>query len=392
MNRISRNIAVLGTLISALAAPVAFAQSQGISKTEIVLGSILDLSGPLAGPSKQARNGMQMRVDEINDSGGIAGRKIKLIVEDNGYDPKKAMLAAQKLVNRDEVFAIVGHLGTAQNMATMPILFEKNVINFFPISGARQMFEPADKLKLANLAPYYDQMRIVLPQLVKQKAAKRVGIIYQDDEFGLEVMRGAEAALKGLNMSFVEKTSFKRGATDFSSQIAKLKAADCDFVVLGTIIRETVGAVGEARKNGFNPTFLGSITAYNHLIHTLGGKAVEGVYAVHQAAQPYADYGSNIVRDWATKYKTKFGEDTSMWSIAGYIFIDTFGQAAKKAGANLSTDSFVNAMETTVFPSDMFGSPECRITKSDRLCSNKFRVAQIQNGRWVTVSDYMSGE
>ena len=178
MNRIRRNIAVLGTLIGALAAPVAFAQSQGISKTEIVLGSILDLSGPLAGPSKQARNGMQMRVDEINENGGIAGRKIKLLVEDNGYDPKKAILAAQKLVNRDEVFAIVGHLGTAQNMAAMPILFEKNVINFFPISGAREMFEPADKLKLAYLAPYYDQMRIALPQLIKQKSAKRVGIIY----------------------------------------------------------------------------------------------------------------------------------------------------------------------------------------------------------------------
>ena len=201
--------------MAALAAPFTFAQSQGISKSEIVLGSILDLSGPLAGPSKQARNGMQMRVDEINDSGGIAGRKIKLIVEDNGYDPKKAVLAAQKLVNRDQVFAIVGHIGTAPNMATMPILVENNVINFFPFSGAREMFEPAEKLKLAYLASYFDQMRIVLPQLVKQKSAKRVGIIYQDDEYGLEVMRGAEARLKGLNMAFVEKTSFKRGATDF---------------------------------------------------------------------------------------------------------------------------------------------------------------------------------
>ena len=392
MNRISRSIAVLGTLIGALAAPFSFAQSQGISKTEIVLGSILDLSGPLAGPSKQARNGMQMRVDEINDSGGIAGRKIKLIVEDNGYDPKKAMLAAQKLVNRDEVFAIVGHLGTAQNMATMPILFEKNVINFFPISGAREMFEPADKLKLAYLAPYFDQMRIVLPQLIKQKSAKRVGIIYQDDEFGLEVMRGAEAGLKGLNMAFVEKTSYKRGVTDFSSQMAKLKAADCDFVVLGTIIRETVGAVGEARKNGFSPTFLGAIPVYNHLIHTLGGAAVEGIYAVHQPAHPYADDGSKAVRDWATKYKNKFGEDASVWSIVGYSFVDTFGQATQKVGANLTTDSFINAMETTVFPRDLFGSPECRITKTNRLCSNKFRLAQIQSGRWVTVSDYMSGD
>ena len=71
------------------------------------------------------------------------------MVEDNAYDPKKALLAAQKLVINDEVFAILGDIGTAPNMAPNPILFEKNVINFFPLSGAREMFEPADKLKMA---------------------------------------------------------------------------------------------------------------------------------------------------------------------------------------------------------------------------------------------------
>jgi len=387
-----RNLALCAALAAAAFAPPAFAQTQGVSKSEIKLGSILDLSGPLAGPSKQGRNGLQMRVDEINESGGIAGRKIKLIVEDNGYDPKKAMLAAQKLVNRDEVFAVVLHLGTAANMAALPIQEEKNVINFFPLSGAREMFEPVDKLKFAYLAPYFDQMRIVVPNLIKQKSFKRVGIIYQDDEFGLEILRGTEAALKSLNMTLVEKTSFKRGATDFSSQIAKLKAANCDLVVMGTIIRETVGAVAEARKTGFNASFVGSVAAYNHLIHALGGKAVEGVYAAHQAAHPYADDESKAIRDWSAKYKAKFGEDASVWSVAGYIAMDTFQQAAAKAGTNLSTDSFVSAMESTAFAQDIFGSPSCRFSKTDHLCSNQFRISQIQNGRWVTLTDYLSGD
>jgi branched-chain amino acid transport system substrate-binding protein len=80
---------------AALSAAPAWAQSQGVSKTEITLGSIQDLSGPLAGFGKQIRNGMTLRVDELNEQGGINGRKIKLIVEDSGYDPKKAVLAAQ---------------------------------------------------------------------------------------------------------------------------------------------------------------------------------------------------------------------------------------------------------------------------------------------------------
>src|SRR5438445_12985520 len=109
----------------ALASTLAGAQTQGVTKNEIVIGTIQDLSGPLAGYGKQARNGMQLRIDELNEQqGSIHGRKIRLLVEDNGYDPKKAALAAQKLVNQDKVFAVLGHIGTAPNMAAMPIQFE----------------------------------------------------------------------------------------------------------------------------------------------------------------------------------------------------------------------------------------------------------------------------
>lgn len=390
MNPIYRIVASLFAAI--FAANLAFADGQGVSKNEIVIGTIQDLSGPIAAYGKQARNGIQMRVDEINEKGGINGRKFKLVVEDNGYDPKKALLAAQKLVTNDEVFAILGHIGTAANMAAMPIQFEKNVINFFPLTGSRDMFEPPEKLKMAFSPPYFDQMRIVIPQLVKQKSAKRVCIIHQDDEFGLEVLRGTEAGLKAAKMSLIEKTSFKRGATDFSSQIAKLKAAECDLVVLGTIIRETVGSIAEARKIGFNPTFVGATALYTHLIHTLGKEAVEGLYGVHTAAHPYADDPHPPVREWAAKYKAKFSEDATVFSVYGYYMMDTFGKAAEKAGANLTTDTFNNAMETTKFPQDMFGSPECSITKTDRLCNSKVRLAQIKGGRWVTISDYFAAE
>ncbi len=383
---------VLGLIAAMVAVGSAVAQTQGVSKNEIVIGTIQDLSGPIAAYGKQARNGMQMRADEANEKGGVHGRKFKLVVEDNGYDPKKALLAAQKLVTNDEVFAILGHLGTAANMAAMPIQFEKNVINFFPLTGSRDMFEPPEKLKMAFSPPYFDQMRIIVPQLVKQKSAKKVGIIYQDDEFGLEVLRGTEAGLKKAGMVLAEKTSFKRGATDFSSQVAKLKAAECDLVVLGTIIRETVGTVSEARKTGFNPTFVGATAMYTHLIHALGKEAVEGVYGVHTMVHPYADDPHPPIREWAAKYKAKFSEDATVFSVYGYYIMDIFAKATDKAGANLTTDTFNNAMETTKFPPDIFGSPECSITKNDRLCNSKVRIGQIKGGRWVSISDYFAAE
>ena len=382
----------LSTLLLALAAcalpTVALAQ-QGVTKDQILIGSIQDLSGPLAGYGKQARSGMQLRIDEVNEQGGVHGRKLKLLVEDSGYDPKKAVLAAQKLVNQDKIFLMAAHLGTAGNNAAMPIQFEKHVVNFMPLTAAREMYEPTHRYKYALLSAYYDQIRIALPKMVNDKSVKKICIIYQDDEFGLEVLRGAEAGLKTLNMELTEKTSFKRGSTDFSSQVARMKSSGCELVVLGTIIRETIGTIAEARKTGFNPIFLGSVAAYTDLIHKLGGKAMDGMYATNSVQNPYLDEASQPLRFWANKYKTKFNEDPTVFSAYGYIIIDMFIRAAQKAGPTLTTDSFVKAMDTLSVESDIFGSPPVSFSATKRLGSNWSRLSQIQDGKWKPVSDYI---
>ena len=371
------------------AASPALAQSQGVSKDQISLGSIQDLSGPLAGFGKQVRLGMMLRVDEINEQGGINGRKLSLKVEDSGYDPKRAVLAAQKLVNQDKIFAMVGHIGTAQNVATFPVLFDKNVISFFPLTAAREMYEPLNRLKYSFAATYYDQMRLAVPKLAKEKGAKKLCAIYQDDEFGLEVLRGAEAGAKSIGMELAEKTKKKRGATDFSSQVARMKAAGCDFVALGTIIRETIGTIGESRKTGFSPTFVGSSAAYTDLIHKLGGKAMDGMYAAMTVQNPYVDDPSQPIRFWANKYKTKFNEDPAVFSVYGYEIIDSFIRGAQKAGPNLTTDSFIKAMDSMTIPPDVFGSAEMTFSATKRLGSDSSRLSQLQDGKWKVVSDYL---
>ena len=388
------------TLLAAVAALAGFtlaptlsqaqnAPPQGVSATEITLGSIQDLSGPIAGFGKQSRLGMMLAVDEINEQGGINGRKLKLIVEDSAYDPKRAVLAAQKLVNQDKIFIMLGHLGTAQNMAAMPVQFEKNVINFFPITAAREMYEPFHKLKYSFAATYFDQMRNAVPKMVKDKGAKKVCTIYQDDDFGLEVQRGAEAGLKTIGMELAEKTSFKRGATDFSSQVSKMQASGCDLIVMGTIIRETIGTIGTARKSGYNPTFLASSAGYTDLIHKLGGPAMNGLYATMTVQNPYLDEASKPIQFWAAKYKTKFNEDPTVFSVYGYTIVDTFAKAATKAGKGLSTDSFIKAMDTMSIPTDMFGSAPASFTATKRLGSEASRLSQITDGKWKVISEYI---
>jgi branched-chain amino acid transport system substrate-binding protein len=382
-------IRLLALICLSTVTALAFAQvQQGISPNEILIGSIQDLSGPLSGYGKQARNGMLMAINEVNELGGINSRKIKMIVEDSGYDPKKAVLAAQKLVTQDKIFMMVGHIGTAQNLAAMPIQFEREVINFFPLTAAREMYEPFHRLKFSINPTYYEQMLEGLPPLVKQKGVTKICALYQDDEFGLEVLRGAQDGLKIWNMNLTETATFKRGATDFSSQVARLKAAGCELVVLGTIIRETVGVIGEARKSGYNPVFLGASASYSELIHKLGGKLVEGMYATMTAQIPYADDPVPQVRSWVNKYKTQFNEDPSAMSVFGYNTINVFTMAMRDAGPRPTTTKFIRSMETIRIPGDIFGSPPLKFTPSKRLGSNASRMSQIQDGRWKVVTGY----
>lgn len=381
-------LTMIGSALMAVTAS-AQTQAQGVSQNELLLGSVVDLSGPIAGYGKQTRNGLMMRLDEANEAGGINGRKFKLLVEDSGYDPKRAVMAVQKLVTRDKVFAILSHMGTAQNIAALPVQLEKNVINFFPFSGVPEMYEPPNPLKFAFFSPYYDQISTAAPRLMKERGLKRPCIIYQDDEFGHEVLKGTEDGLKAAGLpQLAATTSYKRGATDFSSQVARMSAEKCDLVVLGTIIRETVGTVNEARKIGFNPVFVGANTIYTELIPKLGGAAMDGIYATSTAQFPYADDASPAVRDWVARFKAKFNEDPNIFSVYGYYIADSFLIGVKAAGRDLTPASFDKAMISNGIPKDMFGSPQGKFAADKRLSSKLSRLSQLKNGRWQVVSDY----
>ena len=379
----------LVAVLAFLVATEALAQ-QGVTPTEIVVGTAQDLSGPIVALSKPAVNGMRMRVDEVNEQGGIHGRKIKLVVEDHGYDPKKAVLAAQKMIQKDKIFAALGSIGTPTAMAAMPLYLDKKVAHLFPLTGARQMYEPLQPLKYSFSAPYFDQIKAALKRLVKDQGLKSVCAIYQDDDFGLEVKEGGEAALKELGMKYTEVTTYKRGATDFTSQVQKMRGAGCDGVVMGTIIRETIGTIATARKLGWHPQFVGTTASYFDIIHKLGGPAMNGFWSACTINYPYADDPSNNVRGWFQRYKAKFNEDPTVLSTYGYQLMALFIAAADKAGPNLTPDSLNKALESLTVPRDMFGGDEQKFTSKSHLGSSRAKLCQIQDGRWKTVTDYIT--
>ena len=380
-----------GGALTMIPASTAWAD-QGITRDQITIGTIQDLSGPLVTLGKPIQNGMIMRAEQINADGGIHGRKIRLIVEDSGYDPRKGVLAAQKLLTQDRIFAMVGTLGSVVSLATLPLVLEKNVAHLFPVTAHHGNFDPFHKLKFSIATPYPTSTALGLKEVMKISGAKRVGILYQDDEYGLEVLRGTEAALKDMSLSLIERTTYKRGATDFASQMQRLRAANLDLIVLGTIVRETIGAMATARRLGYTGQFFGSQAAYMPAVPKAGGAAVEGLFAVHETPVPYRDDASNTrsLNEWMDTFKNRFKEDAELWAGTGWMMVDIFAKAVDRAGPKLSNDSLVKALEEHAYPRGFLGNPEFSFGPQKRLGNNQVRLAQIQGGRWRTVSDFMS--
>ena len=372
--------------VTAAAFPVAAADLVG---DEIVVGTVSDLSGPIALLGVPVRDGMLMRFDEANAAGGVHGRRIRLVVEDAGYDPKRAVLAARKLVQRDQAFAFIANMGTPVVMATMPIVLDAGRLHLFPFSPHSATYEPLHPLKFQNFAPYQDYMEAATRHMVRERGYRRSCLLYQDDDYGLEVMKGVEKALAGLGTELIERTSYKRGATDLSSQVARLRAARCDLVVLATVVRETVAAMAEARKIGWEVDMLVTASGYSAQTHELGGAVVEGLYGVSVLPHPYAEGANSQLAAWIERYRARFNAEPNVWSVMGYTLADLFVRTAEATGPELTVEAFARTLEGMEFSRDYFGSPNYRFTPEDHLGNRHGRLAQIRNGRWELITDYL---
>src|ERR1700733_6672209 len=251
-------VTIAAAAASLVAATGASAQTRGVTPTEVVFGMHTDLSGVAATYGVSSSNGVKMRFDEINEAGGIDGRKLKLIVEDQGYQVPKAVQACNKLINRDKVFAFVAPLGTPMNNACFKDQFAAGVPNLFPLTAARSMYEPFERLKFYGAASYVDQIRSGIEYFVKTKGKKAVCVMYQDTDFGKEILVGAELQTKKLGVKLVETAAHKPTDQDFTASITKLRSAGCDLIAMGTIVKDSIVPYTTARKAGWTDVdFLG---------------------------------------------------------------------------------------------------------------------------------------
>ncbi len=382
----NKSIVGLVTVAASVAlAAGAMAQQRGVTATEVTFGMPTDLSGPAATYGVSSSNGVKMRFEEANEQGGINGRKLKVIVEDQGYQVPKAVQACNKLINRDKVFAFVGALGTPMNNACFKDQFAAGVPNLFPLSAARSMYEPFERLKFYGAASYVDQIRAGINYFVKEKGKKKICVMYQDTDFGKEILEGAEQQAKALGIKIVESTAHKPTDQDFTAPITKLREAGCDLVAMGTIVRDTIVPYVTARKAGWlDVTFFGAASSYDSVVGSSQG--MEGFYTMGLTEMPYPDSSVPTVKKFVEDYKKKFNVDPNIGAVYGYVAADLTVQGLKNAGKDLTTDSFVAGLEKIRDYHDIFNGPPVTFGPKTRQGANSSFLAEVKGGRWARVT------
>jgi len=375
----------VAALLFALNPPSWAAEPQrGVTDTEITIGTATDLSGVTAVQGVNSADAIRLAFDELNAAGGVNGRKIHYIVEDTQYQVPRAVQAINKLINNDNVFFTIEDGGTPMNNATFPMALEKNVPKLLPLSAARSMFEPFNRLKFSQYSSYVDQVRAGVKYFVEQRGKKAVCAMYQDTDFGKDVLAGAVQQTEAMKMQIVATTAHKPTDTDFSATIAKLRDANCDLIVTGTIVRDTTLILATARKAGWNVDFLGQIASYDTAIATAPGDVAEGYYAMSPSLYAYPDDPRPEVQALMKRFKDKYGFDINYLGETGYVSAQIATEALRRAGRDLTLDSLIAGMESLRDFKDIFGATYT-FTPTDHHGTTKAFLSVVHNQRWVPV-------
>ena len=381
---------VLSAILVLFAAGGVLAE-EGVTDKEILVGAHHDLSGPLAGWSIPWIKGIEMRFKEINEAGGIHGRKLRYVYEDSKYDPKTAVMVTMKLLNHDKVFCFLSNAGSPTALATKNMISERKIPQMFPVTAADKFFKPHDRYSFLGATPYYDQGRALVKWFYKEKKYKKYGVIYQDDEMGATQTEGVrDQVAQYPDCKVVASVSFKRGATDFSSQIAKLKMANPDVLIASAVIREPVGIMKELARIGWKIEMGGFSSSQNQLIPTLAEKSgisADGFYSSSQVPLVYEDSPIPFVRTWFKKYKSIYGIDPDTPAAYGYSSAEMLAIALEKAGPQLTREKLVDSLEKNFKGyKNQFGAPPLTFTPTDHKGMAGAVIQQIQKGKYRTVS------
>lgn len=361
----------------------------GVTKNEIVIGSFMALSGPVAGIGTPLANGMQAYFNKLNADGGVNGRKIKLLVEDDAFSAAKTVPAVRKLVEKDKVFAIVGGLGTPGCLAIMDYIGKADIPFVYPASGATALGFPAKK-NIFVVQPNYRTEGKVIAQFIKDKfATKKVAYIHDDTEIGKEGAKYTQENLDVYGIKNVADIAFPTTNLDFSSYVLKLKEAGAEVVVYHGTAGPAASIRKEAAKIGYKFEMIVNYALADTVMYQLAGDSWEGVYAT--AWLPALAPDAPGVKNFYDTYTGYFPNGGGFaYAAAGWVAAEVFTEAVRRCGNDVTHENLIKALESM---KDWSGDLARHITYSSASRSgvNEMMILQAKAGSYVDASDWYDG-
>ena len=385
-----RTTTLIASAMALLAsATFAQAQTQGVTDTQVTLGMISDLSGPLASWGVPATNGATMRFDEQNAAGGVNGRMINFLVEDSQYQVPLAIRAANRLVQRDEVFAMLLNLGTAQTMATFEITDRAGIPNIMPMTGALAMAYPYNPLHIAYIASYRDQAVAAIRHFHETDNVQRICLQTQASEYGEEVAAGVESIVADLGLELAPIGTHRTTETEFAGAATALRGENCDLIYLGTTGRDTIALYVTLRQLGVEVPIVGNMVSYLPVIAQAAGGAMEGYTVVSPLINAAWADGDAFRAAFHATYVERFNDEPAVQAQVGYTVADLVICAMETAGDDLTAETLMAGIEGLQDIADPFGGSAASFSAEKRFGIDELALIQVQSSNWVVLQTQM---
>jgi len=325
--------------------PASAQKVRGVTDTEILIGQWGPQTGPAA-PWGAVARGTDLLVKIINEEGGIHGRKFKYYLRDDAYQPAKTKAIAKEFVEEIGVFAVIGGVGAACGMTARDYLMENKVPWCGPATGVYEWITPIQKYLFAVYPLYDDEAFNLTGYLYEKLAYKKIAMFYQNDDYGKQGMMGVERYLLKKNIKLVEKVSAEVTDRDLSSHALKLKYSGADAVVMWAMPTHAALILTEAAKIGFRPQWATSNTLSDSPLMMQITKGLwSGMINSNFVELPDSNLPLMVkYREWHKKLAPQ--ERWGVFYYAGILFAEPFFEGVRRAGRNLTTDTWVSAMET----------------------------------------------